>query len=108
MDQVTPLGTPDTEKGLIESAREKRVYIVKRMMTEFENILVGLSFEELLEKFLAGRANYGGAFDINSIHTEIEKKGEVADFFWYVAMEEYVKYLEDPSSFDEYVSQYMQ
>ena len=88
--------------------RKYDAYLRKRAYARLEFYMPSVSLEDKQEKFLAGRIAYGGDFIPRSIHEEIEIKSEAVDIQNYSDNSEFVTYLEDPASFDEYVSQYMQ
>lgn len=72
------------------------------------NMMATLSLDEEKEKHICGRIAYGGNFNPMGIAHEIEQRQEVIDFANYSDMQEFCKWKEDPVSFDEYLSQYMQ
>lgn len=83
-------------------------FIYKKCLLAFETRLSAMSREDLWEKFLCGRVKYGGEFAPEMIRSEIESTEEIRDFFHYVAFPEFLIYEDDPDSFREYASQYMQ
>ena len=70
--------------------------------------MLELSLNDCQEKFLAGRIHYGGEWKPEMIRGEIEMQEEAADFQNYSDISEFMKWKEDPVSFEEFVSQYMQ
>ena len=52
--------------------------------------------------------HYGGEWKPENIRGEIEMQEEAADFQNYSDISEFMKWKDDPVSFEEFVSQYMQ
>jgi hypothetical protein len=72
------------------------------------NFLMELSLQDCEEKFIAGRVKYGGEFNSSAIDIDKELREEAADFQNYSDIYHFEKWKEDPVSFDEYATQYMQ
>lgn len=83
-------------------------YLRRRALSRLDFYMTGVSIEDKQEKFLAGRIAYGGDFVPSSINEDIEIKSECVDINNYSDNHEFQAFLDDPTSFEEYVSQYMQ
>lgn len=83
-------------------------YLRKKAIDRMVFYMTGTSILEKQEKFLAGRAANGGEFDPRRIALELEIEGEATDGHNYSDLKSYVEYLDDPSGFEEMVSQHEQ
>lgn len=81
---------------------------MKDRISKALRLLETCSLQDEKEKFNAGRIVYGGDFKPQLISHEIEQIEEILDFANYCDMERFAQFLEDPVTFKEFVSQYMQ
>lgn len=105
--EASPTRKADVEE-FFTFQRKYDAYLRKRAYARIEFYMPSVSLEDKQEKFLAGRVAYGGDFIPANIHEDIEIKSEAVDIANYSDNAEFQVYLEDPVSFEEYVSQYMQ
>jgi len=88
--------------------RQYDSYRRKKALVKIERAMMEASLNDCQEKFIAGRLAYGGEFKPESIAHEIEIQQEALDTQNYSDMQEFLIWKDDPVSFHEFASQYIQ